>query len=104
MTTQDDLQELQNLFLKLDTSSDGFLSMEELKTGMVKSIGLSAASTDWKELFEFMDTNGDGKIDYAEFTTAAIDRRIILNKKNLEASFAIIDQDGNGEISIQELR
>jgi calcium-dependent protein kinase len=51
-----------------------------------------------------LDTNGDGKIDYAEFTTAAIDRRIILNQKNLEASFKIFDQDGNGQISIDELR
>jgi Ca2+-binding EF-hand superfamily protein len=52
MTTQDDLKDLQRLFLSLDTSSDGFLSVEELRDGMRKSIGLQAASTDWNELLE----------------------------------------------------
>jgi Ca2+-binding EF-hand superfamily protein len=27
-----------------------------------------------------LDLNGDGKIDYAEFTTAAIDRRMLLSR------------------------
>ena len=52
MTTQDDLVELHNLFKKLDTSSDGFLSLQELKTGMLNSIGFTAARTDWEELIE----------------------------------------------------
>jgi len=35
---------------------------------------------EWQELVDSLDTNGDGKIDYSEFITAAVNRAQILSK------------------------
>ena len=51
-----------------------------------------------------LDTNHDGKIDYGEFITAAVNRTKILNEENLRIAFNIFDKDGNGTISCEELR
>ena len=51
-----------------------------------------------------MDTNGDGMIDYGEFISAASDREKMINEKNLTMLFALFDTDGNGVISVDELR
>lgn len=37
--SSEELEELKNLFIKLDTSKDGSLSIEEIKEGMDQVIG-----------------------------------------------------------------
>lgn len=51
-----------------------------------------------------LDKDGNGVIDYSEFLTAAASRRTVLSQENLQRAFALIDADGNGEITIQELK
>lgn len=63
-----------------------------------------AGSSDWQTLIEQLDTNNDGKIDYGEFISAAVNRATLLSKQNLEIAFKMFDADGNGVISINELK
>ena len=87
-----ELVNLKAMFLKYDTSKDGFLSLDELIIGMTEVLGTFKANTsDWSELIEQLDTNGDGKIDYGEFITAAVDRQKLLNLQNLEVAFNLFD-------------
>lgn len=51
-----------------------------------------------------MDTNGDGVVSYDEFITAAINKVALLNKSNIDAAFNIIDSDGSGQITMEELK
>lgn len=53
---------------------------------------------------KIVDSDGDGKIDYIEFVTAAIDHRALLNKENITAIFDMLDQNGDGNISMDELK
>ena len=92
------------MFIALDTSQDGYLSFDELKSGMENILGFKAETSDWGTLIEQLDTNNDEKIDYGEFVTAAVNRAQLLSKSNLENAFKIFDQDGNGYIDIQELK
>ena len=93
------------MFLKLDESKDGLLSKEELQKGMAEI--LTFFNIDEEELNDMVraiDTNNDGQIDYQEFITAAYDRQKSLSQKNLEAAFKAFDSDGNGVITMDELK
>lgn len=93
------------MFLKIDTSNDGFLSLEEVKAGISETLGEPKAQvTDWNELVDQLDLNDDGKIDYSEFITAAVNRAKLLSKRNLDMAFEMFDKNKDGKISIAELK
>ena len=50
------------------------------------------------------DTSGDGKIDYTEFMTAAFKKQTLVQEENLKKAFEIFDGDGDGQISLDELK
>ena len=51
-----------------------------------------------------MDTDGDGQISYNEFLVATSNHRSMVNTNNLKNLFEMIDRDGNGVISKNELK
>lgn len=51
-----------------------------------------------------LDTDKSGKIDYTEFIHLTIEKKKYLQKENLELTFKIMDVDGNGKLTIEELR
>jgi calcium-dependent protein kinase len=100
-----DLDELAAMFKRLDVSKDGRLQKEELRAGLNEL----AAYFDYDEKFDFddlfktMDSDGSGEVDFTEFITAAIDKRALLTKENIDAAFRTFDADGNGRITKDEL-
>ena len=63
-----------------------------------------AEDLDWENLFNGLDTNGDGQISYGEFLTGATDMTRLINRENLKVAFDLLDLDGDGNISIDELQ
>ena len=56
-----------------------------------------------KKLFEKIDVDHSGKIDYTEFIAASLERRVYLKKEKLFEAFTSLDKDKNGQISYAEL-
>jgi calcium-dependent protein kinase len=76
------------MFKALDSSQDGFLTLEEIKKGLVEVLGeFKSQSNEWQVLIEQLDTNDDGRIDYGEFISAAVNRSPLLSNTNLEIAF-----------------
>ena len=49
------------------------------------------------------DFDGDGRINYDEFMTAAYNRQKLLNQENLTQAFISLDRNSDGTISRSEL-
>lgn len=58
----------------------------------------------YDEIMSTLDKNCNGVIDYSEFLVAASDKEQLLNLSNMKLAFNLMDADGNGSISRQELR
>ena len=96
------------MFDLMDKNKDGFISFEDAKeclTGKFKDFK-SAIGTNpqWEEIFNSLDADGDGMLDYHEFIQAATNRTALLNETNLKKAFSILDKDGNGKLCSHELQ
>ena len=61
MTTEEEITELAEIFKKIDTSNDGFLSMDEIKVGFKEHLGdFNYTEQEWKDVMKTIDTNNDG--------------------------------------------
>ena len=73
-----DLDQLSKIFKRLDSNEDGHLSKMEIQNG-IQQHAEELSSTfgteiDFNELFDVLDVNCDGVIDYDEFIRGAYDR------------------------------
>jgi len=95
---------LRETFTALDENSDGFLTHEELKSGLEKAgLKKTKTDTDLQMIVEGMDVDGSGRIDYTEFIAAALDKRSYLSEQACWTAFKVFDIDGDGRLSLAEL-
>ncbi|CAI2359896.1 unnamed protein product [Moneuplotes crassus] len=98
-------QVMRDTFQMLDKDNDGVLSKQELINGLTKVFGKQAfLHEEIDQLLDNIDLNGNGVIDYSEFVTATSDYQKLCTEKNLKTAFDKFDLDGNGEITLDELR
>jgi Ca2+-binding EF-hand superfamily protein len=53
-------------------------------------------------IFDLVDMNGNGLIDYSEFISSAANVNQLISEKQMKAAFKAFDLDGSGEISFEE--
>jgi len=105
-------RQLKKMFKELDKNGDGILSYKELKNGFElmynsKAIGLINETINENELhriIEEVDQDRNGYIDYEEFLRAVINQRNIMSEKNLKLAFNNFDDNGDGTLSIEEIK
>ena len=51
-----------------------------------------------------IDLDCDGKINFEEFYTAAVDHKKVVTKENIQAAFNLFDTNGDGKIEISEFK
>ena len=96
----------------LDSNNDGILEEQEIIDGMQKfkdyykhHLGNDKKEPDWSKLIECLKVSESGGVEWGEFVTAASNRyRLLMDDENLKTVFEIMDKDGSGDISIDELK
>lgn len=104
MTCAQDHSEIRKIFIGLDSNGDGFISLEELESGLseVSQIYVKDEGS-VRAMFRAADSNIDGRIDYNEFLTAALKKEMLISSGNLRSAFALLDSNTNGVISKENL-
>ena len=99
MTSPEDLHEVRAAFVKWDTRKDGVLTEDELSEHMADICQyFKLEEPDARKMLDAADINKDGKIDYAEFITAALDKKKLLADENLKKAFDTLDKHNFGYI------
>ena len=55
-------------------------------------------------MFDKVDTDGSGEIEYSEFVVATLNEKNLLSNNKLQTAFKMFDKDGGGSISIEEIK
>ena len=63
---------------------------------------LQRYNVDWDDIIRECDFNGDGVIDFQEFISACIDRKVLQNKQDVKIAFRILDTNKDGKISLED--
>lgn len=100
--TESQISNLKDAFILLDENCDGTLTPQEIITGLKKS-GITDLPSDLLAILNDIDSDGSGSIDYTEFIAATLDSKQYSKEHVCWAAFKVLDQDGNGKITANEL-
>ena len=104
ISINDEIKRLKNEFDKIDSNHDGMISKEELIHCLELIHPHEEAVKKAYDIFHEIDFNNDGSINFSEFITVNMEKEKVLNEKMLKNAFKIFDLDGNGYITIDELK
>lgn len=91
----------------MDTNKDGTLTRDEFlqATKEIQAMRFKEKeNTKWDEVFQNIDLDGDGRLDFHEFIAGAVEHTKILTKKNLQYMFKLFDANNDGVIELDEFK
>ncbi len=95
---------MRDFFQQIDTDSSGSLSRQEFQDGMeLIMTGQKLSHTDCGIIFDTVDVNKDDQITFTEFLAATLDPEV-LDIDALSQAFSVLDGNGDGYISMEELK
>ena len=90
-------------FKSLDENSDGVLSKEEIQKGLdACKLGDIITKDNIDVIFNSMDVDKNGLVNYTEFISALIDYEKFVQKEQLLECFKSYDADSSGKINFKE--
>jgi len=97
----DDIQAYYKKFQEIGPNQDGLLSQDQFLRGL--GIEDPEKSAEWTRVFELLDEDGDGFIDFRVYLIGmAFANTELDNQDVLKAVHQIFDEDGDGYLTLQE--
>ena len=104
ISINEEIKTLKEEFDKFDVNKDGEISKEELIECLKVCYPHKECLKIAERIFNEIDFNDDGKINFSEFLTANFKKEKLLSEEALEKAFKLFDLDGNGFITLDELK
>ena len=96
-------KKMKNLFYKLSGGNRNFLITKENFSITIKQVSDNYTDEEINNLFDKLDDNKSGIIEYEEIVRGFSDREKLLNEKNMREAFNFFDKDKNGTITWSEI-
>ena len=96
-------KKMKNLFYKLSNGDSKFLINKENFSKTIREVTSNYSDAEIDELFNKLDENKSGIIEYEELVRGFSDREKLLNEKNMKEAFDFFDKNKNGTINWEEI-
>lgn len=99
--------QLDACFRYLDKNRNNVITREELRTALKRSRPKDKVvriETMLEDIFDRIDVQNTGEIEYSEFLAAAADDSVVLTRENLLATFHAFDKSRTGTITVDDLK
>jgi len=104
MSTNENLKMLRDIFMQMDSSGDGRLSLEDIKQGYSQFFGHSLSDHECEEILKEVDQDKSGYIEFEEFLRVTLKVETIITEKNLKIAFSFFDKNNSGRLSAEEIK
>lgn len=104
LLTKSEKENLAKIFKAIDKNGDGKLSKDEIMDGYDQFFGKNMDKDDINKMFDAVDIDRSGFIDYSEFVVAAMNEKNLLTNEKLQSAFKMFDKDNSGFISSEEIK
>jgi calcium-dependent protein kinase len=102
--TPDEKLPLQDVFLYINTSGNGIISVEELEAAFAKLHRVELCHGLAVTVLSVVDVDKNGTLDFSEFLLSVVDFKLLLQAKRLKTAFDLFDPDSRGSITLEEFR
>ena len=102
--SHEEIKKVQKNFQALDKDGNGKITRSELLEEYMKVMEFNEANALVDEVLEKIDQDNDGNIDYTEFLISCSKNLKKVSKENLVIAFNMFDIDGNGKITVDEIK
>ena len=96
------LNKLNQLYNKLDKNTDYKITKSELYKAY-KELNIPITTKEINDMFNSMDFNSNGDIDYEEFIRMCIPKDKLFTEENLKSAFLMFDSEKKGFITPQKI-
>lgn len=103
LISKEERNKIRNIYKMFDTNNDGFLSFQELCSGL-KHMGVPINEGELTHIADILDPEKTGVIEYEDFIDVFIDKSKVLETNNLKYAFDVFDIDKSGAISTDEIK
>ena len=100
---ENEINNLKKAFEAFDKVNDGQITFQELKEGLLQLKSANIKEEDIKRLFDSIDVDKNGRIDYSEFLAATLQKVNYSKQERLLEAFHKFDKDDSGFITKDEL-
>ena len=100
---ENEIENLKKVFKSFDKCSDGQITYDELKQGLIQFNNSKLTENEIKDLFSQIDVDQNGKIDYTEFIAATVQESNYNKKEKIFEAFSMFDKDNSGFITKDEI-
>ena len=91
------------IFMEMSGGNKHFLITKETFVTRLEKVFKGLTKSEIEDLFDSIDENETGNIEYEELIRALTDKEKLLNDKNLKEAFNFFDKDGSGSITWNEI-
>jgi calcium-dependent protein kinase len=100
---QNEEKKARQIFMDMAGGDKHFLIKKKTFVSRMSQICKDLKKNEIENLFDSIDENETGNIEYEELIRALTDKEALLSDKNLKEAFAFFDKDNNGSISWSEI-